>query len=197
MENSALNSTQAGTYPNAGAGQNGKRYAWTWYDSFGLLDTGLLEHPFFTVPVGQGGKTLADTNFPAAGVMPNGFKHTTYEIGVAYWPHAAYTQANFIAILAFIRQLIFSVQIQNLPLQGQWSGLELFGLTMPLVILGGAVGDQVLGRNVIAGGKTLAEPITLAAQTNFSIPVNQTAASAAAFNTDRVYVFLKGIAETV
>ena len=56
------------------------------YDYQAYLLAGATSYTFFTIPNGQGGKTLADTNMEAAGQMPNPKRFLIRGIEIQFFP---------------------------------------------------------------------------------------------------------------
>jgi hypothetical protein len=66
----------------------------TLYDYQALAATAVTQLTFFALPVGQGGKTLSDTNMTLAGQLPSGLEFLVQSIEVHFEANRTGTAAN-------------------------------------------------------------------------------------------------------
>ena len=66
----------------------------TLYDYHALSATAVTQLTFFALPIGQGGKTLSDTNMSLAGQLPSGIEFLVQSIEVHFEANRTGTAAN-------------------------------------------------------------------------------------------------------
>ena len=175
--------------------QTGQGLWWSYYDRAILLSTTLI-HRLFTEKLG-GVKTLADTNFPAAGEMPSSQKQTIMAIEIWMYFAAAFTQALYQNFIDMCRNTTLTFTITNKSPQLQIPLTQAFGLNVPNVITGGVVGDQGTIQNTVNNVFELPIPIVLQAQTPFSVDIEHHTAPSANIDAMKIYVANVGPLETL
>lgn len=166
----ALENLQSGTY-----GTEGSLLDFLIYDRI-TLAVATLSHTMFQAPVGQAGRTLADTNMQQAGVVPQGQNWKIHALkisihGVA--PAAAAVQQDLINLL---NESTGQFIVNNKAAQYQAPLAEMLGLSLgevPTITQGNAA------FGVVKGITPLNREITLAALTPFQFVVNHWTAPAA------------------
>jgi len=183
----ALEKLRQGTYDPA----SGQIRWWTYYDR-AIMAAATLEHTYFAVPKGQGGKTLADTNMPNAALMPQGHNFEIHAIEAFYVADGAKTQAEYQNVIDMMRDTYLQFEIEALANQLQLPIQVLFGNPMPQVVTGAAAGDQVTSRAQYKGMWELPVPIVLAAETSWRITMTHTVAVNASLADDELMISLVG-----
>lgn len=155
-----------GTYdPNAG-----QLLDWSFYDRVTIGTN--TKYRFFIDPVGSTtGKTFAETNFPIAGQMPADV-HFRVDALAMYWtPKAAKSQANYQIFLTTLKNSFFEFGIGSKSPQYQEPMDMFFDNPVPMVVIGGAAGDQLMSRTQYSVMRNLEPQIVLAGKTTFSVDV--------------------------
>lgn len=187
MDSSAINTLQQGTY-----GAAGEVLDWSYYDSFSLLST-VVSNRLFTVPLGQASKTLANTNLTSAGQIPQGQRFTIRAIKIFYKTSAAKATAVVQNYYDFLGNTTVQFIIPNKGPMGQWTLLELLGVSSAFALTPTASGDNIpLISPRFHGIYPLNTPLTLAALTPFYVEVTQQVAGASTLDTDRLLISLAG-----
>ena len=183
---------QQGTYSASGEGLD-----YAFYDSQ-RIDVAILQHRFFVNPVGQPMtdgtiKNLSHTNMISAG-MPQGSKMVARSIGLIYVSEGLTNNAGFQAIVDLLANTVMSVKIPGKDTILQLTLLHMLGWNMSQILVPTVAGDQI-NTNVLSTVNKeykLNVPIVLAAQTQFEIFVEHTAAPAAALDGDQLRLFIRG-----
>lgn len=167
---------QRGTY-----GSGGEKLDWTYYDRF-ILDgtTPTLEHRLFTIPLGQAGKTLADTNLTQSGMIPQGQHFTVHALkpmilGITTMPtidvHLLYT---------ILERLTVEIILPGKDSMGTWTWQEIQGCCTMIDLTPTVPGDNIpLIQPRYHGIFPLNTPLTLAALTPFEVRCRHHAAPSA------------------
>lgn len=184
---SALQQLQQGTYNP----KSGQLLWWSYYDR-AILANATLQHTFFIIPVGQGGKTRADTNFPTAGSIPQGFNFEVHGIEVYYTPDEIRTQAEYDLILEMMRDTYLQLIVEGKSPQLELTLTQLFGSPFPVNVTGAAAGDYIGMRSMAKGCFELPVIIPLAAETNFRVEMTHTVAVNAGLDGDEILLSLVG-----
>lgn len=184
----ALEKLSVGTY-----GSEGDVLDWTYYDTAALA-AATLTHQFFTTPLGQAGKTLADTNLTLAGQIPQGQLMDIRAIKIFYTTNNAFATADVQSFYAMLDQTTVSVKLENKETMGQWTLHELLGASTLLAVTPTAAGDNIpIIQPKYHGVFPLNKKIILAALTPFKVTVQHHTAVAAALADDRLKIGLAGI----
>lgn len=181
----ALQNLQEGTY-----GTEGEKLDWTYYDSAALA-VATLTNRLFTVPLGT--KTLAQTNLPTAGAIPQGQQLHVKAIKIMYRTAAAKATADVSSFYIMLEQTTVSIKLQNKETMGQWTLQELLGASTLFALTPTAAGDNIpLIQPKYHGIFPLNNKIVLAALTPFEVTVTHHTAVAAALATDILKIGLAG-----
>lgn len=177
--NAAFGQLQEGAHSSSG-----EVFSASHYDTYKIL-TGILTYKYFSVPLNQAGKTLADTNNLLAGVFPSSFRLTADMIKMIFRMPAVggVTQS----ILDDIYNMFFNTTIQiTMPGKdnlGLFTLSEIFGASMNV---GYDAATLASGPQAIVSGKfRLNIPIVIAANTAYSVDlVHHVAPPATLYVTD-------------
>jgi len=187
--NKALQALEIGTY-QPGSGQI---VWWEYYDRFAIDGTTpVVNYSFFAIPLGQGGKNLADTNFPLAALMPNSEKMAVMYLSLSYWPHALLAQATYQLALDMMAETTLEFNIRGIKDVFQANLISVFGNPFPALVSGAAAGDQVVARSKFQAIYELEIEIVLAANTNFTVDLTHHVAPNAALDDDLLQLSLIG-----
>ena len=185
--NNALRRLEQGTYNE----NEGEILWWSYYDRV-TLAAATLSHSFFTTPLGQGGKTLAMTNFPSANQMPQAQNFEVRALEMYYVPDAAKAHADIQLVLDAFATAYLEFNITNKSAQLQIPLTQLMGSAMPMIALGAGAGDQWTARSQYSGVWETPIEIVLSAKTNFNVDIVFTAAHNASLDGDFIYISLLG-----
>ncbi len=152
-------------------GSNGMDVAWTYYDRT-KLTTGLVNYDYFTVPQGQSGKTIADSNFPLAGQLPVAQKLLVTHVGVQVYHDAVTTPAIARKFNNFLQNSVFSLIIQNKAPIFELAGSDIMNLAYDIIAQDAAVQTRtpmpiMTGQYKVAAGT--GNPIVMASNTTFKV----------------------------
>lgn len=183
----AIDTLQQGTY-----GSQGEKLDWSYYDREVLSSTVLVTR-LFTSQLGAGGKTLADTNLTQSGQIPQGQRFTIRAIKVGYVSNAVRATVNVQSIYDVFKNTSLQIIIPNKGPMGQWTLWELLGAATLIALTPTAAGDNIpLISPRYHGVFPLNQPITLAALTPFYVELTHHVATAAALDSDKIFVSLAG-----
>jgi len=184
---SALRAMEEGAYNT----EMGELLWWSYYDTL-LLEVATLEYSFFSTPLGQGGKTKAETNFPAANQMPQAQKLEVRAIELFYIPQAAKSQAEAQNIINAFRTGWLEFDFTNKAPLVQLPLPQLMGAAFPIIVSGAAAGDQAYGRSEYTGVWESPVEIILPAKSNFSVNIVFNTALDASLEGDKLQISLVG-----
>jgi len=183
---SALRRLEEGTYNT----DEGALLWWNYYDT-ATLATGDLEKGLFSEPKGNG-KGGHLTNWPAANQMPQAQNFEVKAFEFYYIPAIQLTQAAYIAMINTLKDAFFSFKIFNSAPSIQIPLIQALGATLPAIVTGGAVGDQVVNRSQFNGVWETPIEIVLAAKANIECNIALATAVPATMNNDRIIVAMVG-----
>jgi hypothetical protein len=115
---------------------------WSYYDT-AVIPAALGATRFFTIPVGQAGKTLADTNMISAAQIPSA---QNFEIGclkVFYVSHAMHDTNDLQPYYTLLKNTTVEFNIANKYVYGQWTLAELIGAASLFALEPTAAGDNI------------------------------------------------------
>lgn len=171
-----------GTFdPNKGQYLN-----WIYYDRQVLDNAGNLTTHLFHEGLG-GDKTLSDTNY-GGGDFPSNEKQEIWALEFWFYNQAAWTHATYQNFLDYLATTTMQFTIKTKSPQLQLPLYRAFGLSVPNMITGGQVGDQVLAHDAFMAVYELPIEIILQAQTPWNIDLIQDEASAAGLDDMKMYV---------
>lgn len=185
--NKLVEMLNSGTY-----GGVGKIRPWSWYDT-AVVATGDTSVELYQNKVGQGGKTISDTNNQGSGQVPNSSHFTFDAIEVIVTPAAAVTHAQKRIIDLFYEEWRFILAFNEQSNELELPIAEILGNNNPLVVLGAGVGDQVQSRSPGRGIRYFGDvPVVMAALTTYQARIEGDAAANAALDTFRLKFLFKG-----
>lgn len=183
----ALDKLGQGTY-----GTEGEKLRWSYYDRM-LVSATVLTQRLFTIPLGQAGKTLADTNLTVAGQIPQGQQLHVNEIFVMYKSAATKATTNVQMIYDMFEQSTLSIKLQNKDAMLQVTLQEVLGASSLIALTPTAAGDNIpLIQPKYHGIYPISPMIVLAALTPFEITIQHHTAPNAALANDVLKVALRG-----
>lgn len=166
---------------------------WEYYDRIILLNaTAPGNYRFFSTPLGQGGKTLADTNWPVANQFPESEKQAVMYLNFYYIPYEIRTQAEYQKIIDLMKTAYFNLAVHNQPSVIQFPLAIAFATHMALNVTGAVAGDQILARQRINGCYELPIEIPLAAGTTITAEIVFGAATDADLDNDKIIFSMAG-----
>lgn len=184
----ALDKLGQGTY-----GTEGEKLRWTYYDRMLVVGAVPNTQRLFTIPLGQGGKTLADTNLTVAGMIPQGQQLQVQEILVMYKSAATKATTNVQMFYDIMEQTTVSVKLQNKESMLQVTLQELMGAATLFALTPTAAGDNIpLIQPKYHGIFPVRPMIILAAMTPFEVTVQHHVAPNAALANDVIKIGLRG-----
>jgi hypothetical protein len=152
---------------------NVEELAWSFYDFTAYAAAGQTSLSFFQNPVGQGGKTQADTNMEAAGQIPRGQNFLVENIAVEFFPTltvdaAALTSyADDVKAVAESGYLDFVVGSKSYKREGP------IGLFPPRYRVAGFASTGLAAGNIeyasVGGMQHSIIPVRLTSNQNFSV----------------------------
>lgn len=167
---------------------------WTYYDRL-LIDgtTPTLVHRLFVTPLGQAGKTLADTNMVLAGLLPQGQNMKVKAIKFLYVTAAAKATAVVTAFYTMLTRTTLEVIIPGKDSMGTWLLSEVLGVSSLFALTPTAAGDNIpLIQPRFHGIFPLNKAIKIGATQSFEIRITHHVAPAATLDNDRIYIGLNG-----
>lgn len=190
MNQNTIARQQRGTYS-----KYGEKLDYSYFDTIALTATG-TDYAFFQSPIGQGGKTLVDTNMTLGSQVPQGQKFKVRAIKVAYLSSAIKAAANEQTFYSFLRTSVIRIFITGKDAIYSKPLSEVVGIPIAWcqqdLAAAGAASHASFGRFV--GIDVLNVPITLAALTNFEVRLTCTAVGAGSILIgDYVRISLAGI----
>lgn len=184
----ALMKTQIGSY-----GSEGDEIDMSYWDT-AVLATGTRTHRLFTVPLGQAGKTLDDTNLTVAGQIPQGQNFQVHSIKIFYIGKEVRSDAEVQLIYDVLRMTTITVKLVNKEYMGQWGLFEVLGAASLIAMLPAAAGDNapmILPR--YHGILPLNHPIVLAALTPFEVTMTHHETVNTLLDGDFIKISLAGL----
>lgn len=185
----ALERLSVGTY-----GSEGDILDWTYYDTFKMVSATASTFQYFTTPLGQANKTLADTNLTLAGQIPQGQLMDVRAIKIFYTTSDALVTADVQSFYTMIDQTTVSIKLENKESIGIWTLQELLGAATLVAEIPTTQTENIpIIQPKYHGVFPLNKKIVLAALTPFKVTVQQHTACAAALANDRLKIGLSGI----
>lgn len=177
----ALESLQQGTYATEGS-----LLDFLTYDRISTLST-TLAHTMFQAPVGQGGRTLADTNMVQAGVVPQGQHWKIYALRLSVLAPVVVDEDVMLAINAMLSETTMNFVINNKATQYQTPLMEFLGMSLGVApVLTQAAGSFPVVKGVIP----LNRQLVLAALTPFRVEINHWTAPDASIDGTKIRIGL-------
>jgi len=132
--------------------------------------TPVLVNRLFQVPLGQAGKTLADTNIPNAGQLPQGQSFVVNAIKVFYLTRAVKATADLQKIYTLLQDTVLELIVPGKDQLGQWTLEEIMGTASLIALTPTVAGDNIpmIQPNYV-GVKALKKPWTIGAVQSFEV----------------------------
>lgn len=169
-------------------------YKWWEYYDRAILAVGTTRYQFFSVPLGQGGKTEADTNWQISNQMPESERMAVFYLCFYYIPLEIRTQGELQNITDILKHAWFQFKVYNKAPAVQFPLAVAFGNAMPVLVTGAAAGDQLMSRAMFNGAYELGGEawIPLAAKTTLSVEINFDTAVNTALDGDKIIFSMVG-----
>jgi len=184
----AMDSLSQGTY-----GTTGEKLQWSLYDDT-TLATGDTVKRLFTVPVGQNGKTLSNTNMTQSGQIAQGQNMQVRALRMIYTPAAAWDLTKLTAFFNFLKTTVVEIVINNKAPMIQGTLAEFMGASINGAAAAAVAGSSLISGQVgfLTGVFPMNIPLNLAALTPFEVRLTYTTAIPAALNGDNFTFSLQG-----
>lgn len=114
----------------------------SYYDTISVLST-ILTHRYYVVPLGQAGKTLADTNMVLAGLLPQGQNMTVKAIKIFYTTDSAFATADLQLFYTMIKNTTLEFIVPGKENLGQWNLQEIIGQSTMIPVIPTVAGDNI------------------------------------------------------
>lgn len=166
---------------------------WTYYDTF-KLETGILTHRLFTIPLGQAGKTLADTNLPTASQLPQGQNLKVHAIKMFYMGTAAATpEVDLQHIYDVFRNTTLNFKVPGKDSLGLWTLVEIMGNPFQVQMTPAVAGDNIpMVAATFKGVYPLNFPLKIGAVQAFEVEITHHVAPNTAIDDDTIRIGLNG-----
>jgi len=165
---------------------------WSYYDT-AMIPAVVGATRFFTIPIGQAGKTLADTNMIAASQIPTAQHFEVGCIKVFYISGAIHDTADLEAYYTLLKQTTVEVNIANKYVYGQWTLAEMMGAASLFALEPTAAGDNISQiQPRFHGIVPFNTHLILAQNTNFNVAVTYWAVPGAYLVGDWLMISLYG-----
>lgn len=189
MKNNALQKLQdASAYSKTAA----EVLDFSYYDTI-KLDTTVLTHRLYVVPLGQAGKTLADTNMILAGLLPQGQNMTVRAIKFFFAAQQQYATVNVLQYYQMIKQTTLEFIVPGKENLGQWNLQEITGMPATIPVTPTVAGDnEPLMQGRFHGVFPLNRPIRIGATQAFEVRIQHHVAPNVALDDDLMMISLYG-----
>ena len=137
-----------------------------------------LVNRLFQTPLGQAGKTLADTNIPNAGQLPQGQSFVVEALKIFYLSRTAKATANVQQIYTLLQDTVLEMIVPGKDNLGQFTLDEILGASTLIAMTPTAAGDNIpmIQPNYV-GVKRLKKPWTIGAVQSFEVRLTTVAAT--------------------
>jgi hypothetical protein len=164
---------------------------WTYYDTLALVSTTLM-HRFFTVPLGQAGKTLADTNLTNGSQLPQGQNMKVHGLKACIVSAALATVE-----IAYMYNMLNSTTIEFIvpgkDSLGTWRLAEIMGSSFLVPLIPTTAGDNLpLNKCDFKPVFPLNFPIKIGAIQTFEVRMTHQVAPNAALDATKICFGLRG-----
>lgn len=165
---------------------------WTYYDTLKMLST-VLTHNLFAIPLGQAGKTLADTNLPNASQLPQGQNLKVHAIKIFYFGSEPRSESQLNNIYLMLKNTTFNFVVPGKDTLGQWPLSEILGTSFQLQLTPSVAGDNIpMIQPSFKGVYPLNFPIKIGAVQSFKVEIQHHVAPSADLNDDEIRIGLNG-----
>jgi hypothetical protein len=165
---------------------------WTYWDSFKMLST-VLTHDLFTIPLGQAGKNLSDTNWLNASQLPQGQAMDVKNLKIFYIASEVRTEAELEEIYQTFQDTTFNIKIPGKDSMGQWTMMELMGTATLIQVTPSVAGDNITQiQPRYHGIFPLNNKFSIGGVQTIKVEVINHVASPASLDDDKVFFGLNG-----
>lgn len=174
-------------------------YDYTFFDTE-LINPAVPVFRFFTMPYGQGGKTISDTNMKSPAQMPQGKKFTCRALKVGFIPHNIKTGTGLLDIITFYSNTVLKFLVDGKEDIGTWTLSELAGFNFPIAadINGDPETDfNTTLRDNVKDHFFFNIPIELPAQQIFEIEATHVGSIGQGLTNDKLRIMLSGYMENL
>ena len=172
--------------------QAGEKIDWSYYDTITLISTTLV-HRFFTVSLGQNGKTLADTNLVQSGLLPQGQNMKVHALKVAYVANSAKGTAELNTYFNLLNDTVIELIVPGKDSLGTWRLAEIMGINQLFPIIPTVAGDNISQPQPMFNGIfPLNIPWQIGAIQSFEVRLTHTVAVNAQLEDDKIVFMLNG-----
>ncbi len=165
----------------------------SYYDTM-VMATGTLLQRLFITPLGQGGKSLADTNMVSAGQLPQGQNFKIYNFKVFYCSFGgAFATADINFWYQMLSTTTFEFIVPGKDNLGQWTLWEMIGESTMISLVPTVAGDNIpLNQPRYGGVFPLNKPIKIGAVQSFEVRIQHHVAPNAVLDDDKLFISLNG-----
>lgn len=183
---SLLNRFQQGSRQKRAA----DKFDYSYYDRI-VMANGTSEFRMFQSPIGQNGKTMADTNMKNGGSIPNGTHFRAHALKVIYTGSSIKVTSQ--KLFAMLANTTLEIILDGKADLGTYTLAEIFGSPVNLSVDTAAAGNGDLkSMTVMKGILPLNYPIDLAALQNFEVKIRHWVAPDATLNGDWLQISFNG-----
>lgn len=164
----------------------------SYYDTIDL-DTTVLTHRLYVVPLGQAGKTLADTNMILAGLLPQGQNMTVRAIKFFFVSKTNFASVNIQQYYDMVKETTLEFIVPGKENLGQWNLMEIAGMPSMIAFTPTVAGDnEPLMQGRWHGVFPLNRPIRIGATQAFEVRIQHHVAPNVALDDCRLMISLYG-----
>lgn len=171
--------------------KSAEKLDYSYYDTMTVSAT--LMNRMYVIPLGQGGKTKADTNFTLAGTLPQGQNLKVFVMKLFYLSNAPRSTADLLAWYRMLYETTLEVKIPGKDSMGLWTLAEIFGIPSLFNLIPTVAGDNIpMVLPAMPGKLTFNNPLVIGSVQSFEIQIEHQVAPAAALYGDKLKVSLNG-----
>lgn len=165
----------------------------SYYDTM-VMATGTLLQRLFITPLGQGGKSLADTNMVSAGQLPQGQNFKIYNFKVFYQSYGGeFASADVNLWYKMLTETTFEFIVPGKDNLGQWTLWEMIGESTMIALIPTTAGDNIpINQPRYGGVFPLNKPIKIGAVQSFEVRIQHHVAPSANLDADKLFISLNG-----
>ena len=165
----------------------------SYYDTM-IMATGTLLQRLFITPLGQGGKSLADTNMVSAGQLPQGQNFKIYNFKVFYQSYGGeFASADVNLWYKMLTETTFEFIVPGKDNLGQWTLWEMIGESTMIALIPTTAGDNIpINQPRYGGVFPLNKPIKIGAVQSFEVRIQHHVAPSANLDADKLFISLNG-----
>ena len=165
----------------------------SYYDTM-IMATGTLLQRLFITPLGQGGKSLADTNMVSAGQLPQGQNFKICNFKVFYQSYGGeFASADVNLWYKMLTETTFEFIVPGKDNLGQWTLWEMIGESTMIALIPTTAGDNIpINQPRYGGVFPLNKPIKIGAVQSFEVRIQHHVAPSANLDADKLFISLNG-----